>query len=170
MRQCHRRDLAITIKTVTTWSQKGAWGGKVDKNRLPKKAAVFGLEKVVNNPFWNVATLFSASSYDFPVYYSHAGWIYRMVFGLLPLTIVDIDVIKKLIGKIILWRNPHNAFAWQYILPDSDFHRRFYAAGTFQPDAACGWKIDHAERRQPDPAGRYFRSVVSSGAQPFTHH
>ena len=40
-----------TMRTmVTTYTQTGACGGIAATKRLPKKAAVFGLEKLVNKP------------------------------------------------------------------------------------------------------------------------
>jgi hypothetical protein len=43
-------EIQIIIPTVVQLTQTGAWGGRVARKRLPKKAAVFGLEKLVNKP------------------------------------------------------------------------------------------------------------------------
>ena len=51
-------EIAITVKTATALNQSGVLAGNVDKNRLPKKAAVLGLEKLVNNPFRKAARVF----------------------------------------------------------------------------------------------------------------
>jgi hypothetical protein len=50
-------EMAITINTAATLIQSGACVGNFDTNRLPKKAAVLGLEKLVNNPFWKATKL-----------------------------------------------------------------------------------------------------------------
>jgi hypothetical protein len=43
-------EIHMIIPTVVKYAQVGARGGKVATKRLPKKAAVFGLEKLVSRP------------------------------------------------------------------------------------------------------------------------